>query len=107
MSRFIETAIMLAAMCGFFGFIYPELCIIDDNYKVVMEVPEAEERVVSGAREGEESGEAGSMPEAEEGSMPAAEEGESRADIFRKISSAPPESIRIKSKLIEYLLEIS
>ncbi len=133
MNRFIETAVMLAAVCGFFGFIYPELCFIDDTYKVVMEAPGAEAALGTEAAPGAEAAlgaeaagaeaalgaetsgaEAGEIPEVkagevagiESGKWPESEAMETSNDIFRAISNAPPERIRMKSKIIEYFMEI-
>ncbi len=77
MKKILETGMMIAAAYGFFGFIYPELCLIEDTCKVVVE---KEKDDIAGAVE--------------------------KGDLLREISNVPPEKIRIKSRLLEYLCEI-
>ncbi len=77
MRKILETGIMIAAAYGFFGFVYPELCLIEDTCKIVIE-------------QGTDG------PDRDIGNV----------DLLREISSVPPEKIRIKSRLLEYLCEI-
>lgn len=73
MKKILETGLMIAAACGFFGFIYPELCLIEDTCKIVDESG-YEKDVYDMGR-------------------------------FWEIYDLPPEKIRIKSRLLEYLCE--
>lgn len=129
MKKYIETAIMLAAVCGFFGFIYPELCLMEDTCKVIIEMPKAQvkgtEELTADQAEAAYQAKAvqteaaqtataqtataqteADQTEAIQAKTVQTEADQTKTDILRKISTIPPERIRIKSKLFEYLLEI-
>jgi hypothetical protein len=42
MKKYFETGLMVLCAAGFFGFIYPELCLTEDTVKVI-QCEEAEE----------------------------------------------------------------
>lgn len=86
MKRVMEIGLMIASAMGFFGIIYPELCLIEETCIIVEaeDCQDSEEDTNSSDRCGEDP---------------------LRADPFRAISSLPSEKIRVKSRLLEYLRE--
>ncbi|MDR2888513.1 MAG: hypothetical protein LBV33_01575 [Lachnospiraceae bacterium] len=97
MKKYLETGMMIVAICGFFGFVYPELCLIDDTYRVAEEQVSLEyEEQSNGANvlsDGSWSGEGKS-----DGSVD-----DAHGDSLRIISDMPRGTIRFKSRLLEFL----
>lgn len=69
----IETGLLICAMLGFWGMLYPDLCFTEDICSVVYQTEDGSEE----------------MPE---------------EDLFLAISSAAPGQIRVKSRLLEFII---
>lgn len=87
MRKFLETGILLFAVAGFWGMIYPDLCFISDVCGIEYVYEDTCEQVA-----GEDSGERQSS-QGEELWEP---------DIYTRICEAKPEQIKVKSRLLEF-----
>lgn len=83
MKKIWETGIILFAVMGFWGMIYPDLCFTQDVCRTVYEdtYGEAEENI--------------------------AESGQEEKDMFTKICEADAGQIRVKSKLFDYFSDVA
>ena len=72
----LRRTVATAAVIGFLGLLYPELCITEDTCRVVYVTEDGREEVVS-VKEGSE--------------------------LYYQLLSAEPEEIKIKSRLLEWL----
>ncbi len=81
MNRFYNVKKVAATLVaiGFLGFLYPELCILDDTCKMVYETEDGTVQYIS----------------AEEGS-----------ELYYQLLKAEPQEIKIKSRLLEWLSSI-
>lgn len=78
-SRTLKRVAATAAMIGFLGFLYPELCITEDTCRVVYVTEDGKEEEIP----------------VEEGS-----------ELYYQLLSADPEEIKMKSRLLEWLRSI-
>lgn len=85
MKRLFETGMIIFAVLGFWGMIYPDLCFTQDVCRVVYE-------------HNRESGE-----EADTARTPGIAAGNDGKDIFTRICEAEPEQIRVESRILDFL----
>lgn len=71
----IRKCMLLAAAFGFFGLMYPDLCMVEDTCKVILQTADGEEEII--------------VPKGSE--------------LYYSLLSAKPQDIKIKSKLLETL----
>lgn len=72
---YIRKGLLIAAAFAFFGLLYPDLCMMEDTCKVVVETANGEEEIL--------------VPKGSE--------------LYYSLLSAKPQDIKIKSKLLETL----
>lgn len=102
MRKLWETGILLFAVAGFWGMIYPDLCFISDVCQV--ETAKAAEdggQEEEGKREEKRSGGESADADAQTPESRAGEGGGAGADIYTRLCEAEPGQIRVKSKLLE------
>lgn len=85
MKKFFESGMIIFAVLGFWGMLYPDLCFTQDVCRVIYE---------NNLESGEES---------EKMQMSGLTTGNNGKDIFTQICEAEPEQIRIESKLLDFL----
>lgn len=95
MRKKIELMILLTATVGFFGFVYPELCLLDSTIIVVEEGDEDNKQQTEDVQNAEDVQQSEDNTQHSEG-----------ADLLEQISGLPPEKVRIKSRLFECFSEI-
>lgn len=117
MKKLIETAVILVGTIGWWGFVYPELCLTQDVYEQAYEdaiggVTEenSENRMPESENKASKSG--NERPEVPESEMPKEHtEGAGPSGIWESIWAEDGQpgwqigKIRIKSRLAEYILE--
>lgn len=102
MKKVWETGLLLFAMWGFWGMIYPDLCFTEDICaRVVHEEAAACEMP---EKESKKDSEKNSERNSKEGSLTCVVcRGQAKAETAAGIYSVEPGQIRIKSRLLEFL----
>ncbi|NLL78150.1 MAG: hypothetical protein GX235_13085 [Clostridiales bacterium] len=88
MKKIWETGIILFAVMGFWGMIYPDLCFTEDVCRIVYE---------------DTYGKAEEIEKVEDFEKKEEKKSQSGADMFTQVCRAEPEQVRIKSAFLEYL----
>lgn len=99
MRRVLETAVILLGTLGWWGFVYPELCLLETSYEETYE----------------DAGEAGFVYGWHKAGADAAEDGAEKPKSFGVVIAMPADDfgagepgreVRIKSKIAEYVYQV-
>ncbi|MDE7334525.1 MAG: hypothetical protein K2O16_20295 [Lachnospiraceae bacterium] len=108
MRKLFETAVILLGTIGWWGFVYPELCLTEDVYEQAYEDDETEANIENKALESENgvSGKSESrIPEGGgEEAYPSGVREYAWTDVYQ--SGWQVGKIRIKSRLAEYVYQV-
>lgn len=99
MKKIFETGMLLFAMMGFWGMIYPDLCFTEDVCEISIE-EEATLYVEKKATHNEDKALCDAktdVEDTEESDMPL-------TDIFTRLCMAEPGQIRVKSRFVEVFI---
>lgn len=99
MKKKFETTILLAAAVGFLGFVYPELCLIDDTIVITKEQEAGTDRQDEKELPERINGSANAeKPDRTGGSV-----NEEKQDRLELICNLPSDQIRLRSRFLAYL----
>jgi len=100
MKKLLECAVILLGTMGWWGFVYPELCLLDVSYEYEEEYNSQE------ADEGEEDADAAVLSLEDTTQLPQKYEAVVVVPAGRTSDAATEKKVRIKSKIAEYVYQV-